>query len=288
MKDTVCHPERAKANEGSRENTWILRSSRLYVGTTQNDMCLRSRGTLFTLGSISYTYSMKKHFNIFLHILGEVAIYILIPGIIYLILLGILGLFGIRDLSDSISTLAIDFLTLIVVFLAFRYYASDVWNIVFQAKLQAKKIIQLIPISLLTRVPLVVVVVILYLIFGEMITETLDAGVEYQWSVFDGSTILTSTMGFLSFVILGPVHEELLYRGVIQRFLHTKYSVRTSIIYSSIVFAIAHVHPGLIISSFVLGLFMGYIFHKWNNLWYAIILHMLINIQPFILQIMSK
>jgi len=228
---------------------------------------------------------MKKHLSTLLRIIGQFLIYTIVPGVLYLIGIGVLSLFGIGEISESVTTLVIDYLTLIVVFLAFRYYSSDVWNGVFKAKIQAKKILQLIPLSLLTRAPLVVVVIILYLIFGDTITKTLDAGVEYQWSVFDGSTLLSSSIGFMSFVIGGPIHEELLYRGVIQRFLRTKYSGRASIIISSIIFGLAHIHPGLILSSFVLGLFLGYIYHKWDNLWYAIILHMLINLQPFLLQV---
>ncbi len=231
---------------------------------------------------------MKKHLSTLFQIISQFLIYTIVPGIFYLIGIGVLGLFGIGQISESVTTLVIDYLTLIVAFLAFRYYSADVWNGVFKANIQAKKIFQLIPLSLLTRAPLVVVVIILYLIFGDTITETLDAGVEYQWSVFDGSTLLSSTIGFMSFVIVGPIHEELLYRGVIQRFLRTKYSGRVSILISSIIFGLAHIHPGLILSSFVLGLFLGYIYHKWDNLWYAIILHMLINLQPFLLQVFSK
>jgi len=236
---------------------------------------------------VSYTNQMHKQFSIFLRILGQFLIYTIIPGVLYLIGVGILSIFGYSEISESVTTLVIDYLTLNIAFIAFRYYSVDVWNEVFKAKIQAKKVLQLIPLSLLTRAPLVVVVIILYLIFGDMITEALDAGVEYQWSVFDGSTLLSSSIGFVSFVIVGPMHEELLYRGVIQRFLRTKYSIRTSIIVSSIIFGLAHIHPGLILSSFVLGLFLGYIYYKWDNLWYAIILHMLINLQPFLLQVMN-
>ena len=231
---------------------------------------------------------MNKHFRIFLRIIGQFLVYTIVPGEVYFILLSILMAFGVREIGEPATTLIIDYLTLIVVFLAFRYYSTNVWNIVFQAKLQFTKCLQLIPISVLTRLPIVGVIAFLYIFFGDTITKTLDAGIEYQWSVFDGLTWQTTIMGFLSFVIIGPIHEELLYRGVIQRFLQKHYSIRTSILYSSFVFALAHIHPGLILNSFVLGLFLGYIFRKWNNLWYAIILHMLINLLPFIFQVVSK
>lgn len=231
---------------------------------------------------------MKNHVRTLLVVLGQIFIYTFVPGVLYVSGLGILSVFSVRDLPESVTTLVIDYLTLLVAFLAFRYYSPDVWNVVFNAKIHVKKILQLIPISFLTRVPLVIVVIILYVVFGDTVTNMLDEGVEYQWSVFDGTTYVSTMIGFMSFVIVGPIHEELLYRGVIQRFLRSKYSVRTSIIVSSTVFALAHIHPGLILSSFVLGLFLGYIYHKWDNLWYAIILHMLINLQPFLLQMISK
>lgn len=231
---------------------------------------------------------MITHLKIFLSIVGKVALYTIIPGIFYGIIVVIASLFEMQYFSDSATTLIIDYLTLLTVILVFRYYSPDVWNAVFHAKNQLKKFLQLIPISLLTRIPLLIAVIILYLFIGDRITQELEAGVEFQWSVFDKTTFTTAMMGFLSFVIIGPIHEELFYRGIIQRYLGKKYSARTSIIYASTIFAIIHIHPGLIFSSFFLGLFIGYIYHKWDNLWYSIFLHMLINLQPFILQVISN
>ena len=231
---------------------------------------------------------MNMHVRIFISIVGKIVLYTIIPAILYGIILGTASFFGVKNFSDPVTTLFIDYLTLLTALLVFGYYSPDVWNAVFSAKIQIKKVLSLVPLSLLTRLPLLIVVVILYVFVGDKITQELDASVEFQWSVFDGSTFTTAAMGFLSFVIVGPIHEELLYRGVIQRLLGRTYSPRTSILYASFLFALMHIHPGLILSSFFLGLFLGYVYHKWNNLWYAIILHMLINIQPFILQILSN
>jgi len=226
---------------------------------------------------------MKSHITIFFRIFLQVVLYTIIPAVIYILIISVLHAFGIAVFSQSVEMLVIDGITLIVTFVLFNYYSSSVRRLVLRTHLQIKKLLLLVPISLFSRIPLAVIVIILYLFFGEAVTQTLDKSIEYQWAVFDGSTFGTTCIGFLSFVVIGPLHEELIYRGVIQRTLQSQYSGRISIIVASVFFGVSHIQPGLIVSSFVLGLFLGYVFHKWHNLWYAIILHMLINLQPFIM-----
>jgi len=231
---------------------------------------------------------MKKHLKIFLSILGKVLLVSIIPAVFYGVFYGVAYLLGANKYSSAIETFVLDIFTLLFIFLFFKYYLLEVQKSVIKGTLSIKRFVRLIPISLLVRLPLVVTIVILYIFFGDVVTETFDKGIEFQWSVFDDSSWWTVSLGFLSFVIIGPIHEELFFRGVIQRYLGSKYSTRSSLIYSSIVFALVHIEPSLIISTFFLGIALGYIFQKWNNIWYAIALHMLINLQPFIIQLLSK
>ena len=92
---------------------------------------------------------------------------------------------------------------------------------------------------------------------------------------FDGPYMLL-TIGLTSLLI--PVFEEILYRGVLQRTLQQRYSVRTGLIISSLLFAVMHFDwyqlPGL----FVIGMCFGIAYNKTNSLLSPIIAHMVNNI----------
>lgn len=235
---------------------------------------------------------MKKHVAILLRILGYYAIYILLANVASIGILFILKQFGISNIPQITGEFISDVLLLPILVLVFNLYRKEQQHKLFNEKLEWKKILKLIPISLVARLLLVgtiaLLAVLLILIFNQDISEIIDSGVDFQWSSFDKGTQLEQFFGFFSFVIFGPINEEILNRAVILEYLRQHYSLKTSIIYSSIIFMFAHLHPGLYISSFILGLVLAYIYSKWKNLWYPIILHMLINLHPFILSYFIK
>lgn len=82
----------------------------------------------------------------------------------------------------------------------------------------------------------------------------------------------------LEVAILGPIVEEIIFRGGIMQALKTKFSTSVAIIGSSLAFALIHqwsvvVLPGI----FIMGLLFGYLYHKFGNIYAPIALHMLIN-----------
>ncbi len=235
---------------------------------------------------------MKKHLGILLRILGYYFLYILLANIGILLVLAILGIFNISNLPSITGEFISDVILLPILILLFRLYKKEKRDELFSKPLEWKKILKLIPISLVARVLLVlaiaVLAVVIMVFFNQDIGELIDSGVDYQWWAFDQGVGIERVFGFLSFVIFGPINEELLNRVVILGYLQKFYSERTSIIYSSIIFALAHLHPGLYISSFILGIVLAWVYIKWKNLWYPIILHMLINLHPFIIAYFIK
>ncbi len=224
---------------------------------------------------------MKHHLFIFLGILRQALAYMLVPAFFYLVFLLFITPSEIQG-----NTIA-DLLTLVCVIILFGLYKREKIKELFPKRIEFKKVLVLLPISLLTRIPIVVVVVAGILIFGDSVMNTLDAGIEFQWDIFEGARGIEALLVFISFTIIGPIHEELFFRGVLYPALKKKYSVRTSMIYVTVIFTLFHIHPGLYPSSFILGLFLVYITQKWNNLGYSIILHMLINMHPFLLNLMN-
>lgn len=86
----------------------------------------------------------------------------------------------------------------------------------------------------------------------------------------------------LSVCIIAPIIEEFIFRGIILNGLLSKYSPSTSIIISSLLFALAHgnLHQG--INAFLLALIFGYIFYKTRSLYLVILCHFFNNISAFI------
>ncbi len=80
-------------------------------------------------------------------------------------------------------------------------------------------------------------------------------------------------------IILGPIIEELVFRGVIFSFLE-KSGIRPlwTIIITSALFGLVHVYPVQVLYASVLGLFLGFMRYKYRSILITIPAHMLLNI----------
>ena len=85
------------------------------------------------------------------------------------------------------------------------------------------------------------------------------------------------TYSEISTIIIAPIAEELIFRGIFLNRINKFYSIHFSIIISSILFAILH-PPGAIISAFVFGICMSIIYLKSNNILSPIFAHFLNNL----------
>lgn len=78
--------------------------------------------------------------------------------------------------------------------------------------------------------------------------------------------------------IYSPLLEEALFRGIILNSFIKKYSLSIALIFSSLVFAIAHLNFIQGINAFFLALILGYIYLKTKSLYLCIALHFFNNI----------
>ena len=62
---------------------------------------------------------------------------------------------------------------------------------------------------------------------------------------------------FLSFVVVAPLVEELVFRGVLLRGLRARYGTAVAVFLSSLLFALVHIQPGAIIYAGIGGLILG-------------------------------
>lgn len=93
---------------------------------------------------------------------------------------------------------------------------------------------------------------------------------------------LEITMAFLALVILTPIAEEVLMRGIIFRNLNRYFSFGVAAIVSAVVFGFLHGQFNVFIDTFVLGLVLAWLVNKTDSLWPAIGLHSLKNLIAFL------
>ncbi|WP_134685290.1 CPBP family intramembrane glutamic endopeptidase [Brevibacillus migulae] len=78
--------------------------------------------------------------------------------------------------------------------------------------------------------------------------------------------------------VLVPIAEEILFRGVIQTFLVRRLGAWIGIGLSSLWFALLHVDLALFAPLFLIGAALGFIRHRFQSLWGAVLLHSLNNL----------
>lgn len=100
------------------------------------------------------------------------------------------------------------------------------------------------------------------------------------WELFN--KIFENDFGFLGafmkVVIIAPVVEELIFRGVIMHGLMRNYSKATAIFFSGLLFALFHLNPWQFPATFVLGILLGWIMIRTKNIGLAIIGHAINNL----------
>lgn len=92
---------------------------------------------------------------------------------------------------------------------------------------------------------------------------------------------------FLASVIAAPILEELLFRGIILEGFLKNYSPWKAIIWSSVIFGMAHLNPWQAIGAILIGIFIGWIYVKTNSLIPGIMIHFTNNFLAFMLMAYS-
>lgn len=83
--------------------------------------------------------------------------------------------------------------------------------------------------------------------------------------------------GILAIAIIGPVLEEVLFRGAITKALLQQYSPTKAILISALIFGIFHINPAQILPAFLFGLLFAWTYYKTASLIPCILMHILNN-----------
>ncbi len=87
---------------------------------------------------------------------------------------------------------------------------------------------------------------------------------------------------FMTVVVIAPVLEELLFRGIILEGLSINYGNPKALIFSSLLFAFVHGNLAQGIGAFFIGLICGWIYIQTQSIIPCILIHLLNNALPFV------
>ena len=84
-------------------------------------------------------------------------------------------------------------------------------------------------------------------------------------------------LGILCVGILGPILEELLFRGAVTKVLLKKYNPVVAILISGLLFGIFHMNPAQIVGATLIGFVLAWIYYRTHSLIPCILIHIMNN-----------
>jgi membrane protease YdiL (CAAX protease family) len=67
--------------------------------------------------------------------------------------------------------------------------------------------------------------------------------------------------------------EEILFRGIIARRFFRTYSLRKAVVLSALLFGLMHLNPWQAINAFYAGIFLAWIYWRYNSIWMCMFIH---------------
>lgn len=149
-----------------------------------------------------------------------------------------------------------------------------------------RAVFSLKPIRIFLLLPISLTAIGAHILLSEVdnLTRTFLPVPGFIESVFEGLVSApTSVWGsILALVVVAPITEELLFRGLILRGFLAQYSVRKSVFVSALLFALIHLNPWQFAGAFVVGVIFAWWFVETRSLLPCLFGHALFNAIPLI------
>ena len=129
---------------------------------------------------------------------------------------------------------------------------------------------------------------VVLLVVSSVVLEPLLALFPERYLEMLNQAIGTGGWAILTTVIVAPVLEEVLFRGMILGSLRESGNTVRAVVLSSLIFGIIHIIPQQVVNAFVVGLILGLVYVRTGSLFAVILIHALNNavayIQTIVLQ----
>ncbi|MEM2105194.1 MAG: type II CAAX endopeptidase family protein [Candidatus Bathyarchaeia archaeon] len=116
---------------------------------------------------------------------------------------------------------------------------------------------------------------------SEAIEQSNQEMIEMSSSI-DGLALIVVTL------TLAGICEEFTFRGFLQNVIGRRYSAGIAILASSLAFGLVHFDPQMVytISAFLLGLVLGYVYHRWRSYTISAMAHATLNLMVLALALL--
>ncbi|NFE71823.1 CPBP family intramembrane metalloprotease [Clostridium botulinum] len=201
------------------------------------------------------------------NIIMNLFLYQVVFFIIFIMLANILGYVGLnKNIIQPYSKLAGEILAYI--FFIKNYIKDNRYKLKFRNTLHFKGYV------------FIAMLIIGYiLVYDNTIDIVLSKVVKNSW-FYDVMTkeMKNPIVGFIGTVIMAPIFEEIVYRGIMLDELLVKYNYKKAIIISALIFAVIHLNFVQLTDAFIAGIILGTVYCKTKCLIPCIIIHFLNNL----------
>jgi len=119
-----------------------------------------------------------------------------------------------------------------------------------------------------------------------LISAVTDLLPESEWfNDYMSQLAQPNVFAFLTVVIAAPILEEILFRGVILQGLLKNYSPAKAIIWSAVIFGVAHMNMWQTTGAILAGLLLGWVYWKSNSIIPGMVIHFVNNLVGYIAMI---
>lgn len=98
-----------------------------------------------------------------------------------------------------------------------------------------------------------------------------------DWNKDMFADMMSSWLGALCISVLGPVLEELLFRGAVTKELLRRYSPAKAIVISGLIFGLVHINPVQVVSASLSGFFFAWLYYRTRSVVPGILIHIVNN-----------
>ena len=100
--------------------------------------------------------------------------------------------------------------------------------------------------------------------------------------------LMTNPIGLVGLCLIGPLSEEVIFRGAIERrLLEKNWNPWFAIVISAALFAVSHLNFAQGFTAFIIGIFMGWVYYRTRSIWVTALIHMVNNTVACIISFMA-
>ncbi|MEG1131698.1 MAG: type II CAAX endopeptidase family protein [Romboutsia sp.] len=157
----------------------------------------------------------------------------------------------------------------IALYCLFKNWREDFFEKIKLKKLHKNEVLNIIGASLGLKIIIgTISTCIFYAFFAHMGTEAIDS---------IGMEVKSSWITIIGVVLIGPIYEEIIFRGIYLNFLEKKIGLVSAIITQAILFGAAHGNMRQFIDTTLLGIVLGAFVVYTKSIWSSIIIHIVYN-----------